>query len=318
MKLVAPRSMKTFLDGRLSPGVDAVYAADSAEALAAAPDAEIGWFDVPPFSAARATIAAAPRLRWVSTMLAGLDYLPLGLLSERGAVVTNGAGLHAIPCAEYVLMGMLAAAKNYPQIVRAQDRCEWLKTPPGVVELADSTALIVGYGQIGQTIAERLRAFGVTVTGVRRRSGRDGGGDDLAVIGADAWRDRLGEFDWVILAAPATGETAKMIGAEELSRMKPGARLVNVARGALVDQPALVAALHAGTLAGAVLDVTDPEPLPKDDPLWSAPGAIITMHLSGPSQTRLPERAAALFLENVHRFVEGRPLRNLVDLAAGY
>jgi phosphoglycerate dehydrogenase-like enzyme len=246
-------------------------------------------------------------------MLAGLDYLPLGLLGERGVVVTNGAGLHAIPCAEYVLMGMLAAAKNYLQIARAQDRGEWLKTPPGVIELADSTALIIGYGQIGQAIAERLRAFGVAVTGVRRR-----GGDDPAVIGADAWRARLSEFDWVILAAPATGETAKMIGAEELSRMKPGARLVNVARGALVDQPALVAALQAGTLAGAVLDVTDPEPLPKGDPPWGVPGAIITMHLSGPSQTRLPERAAALFLDNVHRFVEGRPLRNRVDLAAGY
>jgi phosphoglycerate dehydrogenase-like enzyme len=305
--------MQTLLDGRLPPGVDAVYVASAAEALAEAPEAEIGWFDVPPFSAARDSVAAAPRLRWVSTMLAGLDYLPLGLLGERGVMVTNGAGLHAIPCAEYVLMGMLAAAKNYLQIARAQDRGEWLKTPPGVIELADSTALIIGYGQIGQAIAERLRAFGVAVTGVRRRAG-----DDPAVIGADAWRGRLGEFDWVILAAPATGETAKMIGAEELSRMKPGARLVNVARGALVDQPALVAALQAGTLAGAVLDVTDPEPLPKGDPLWGVPGAIITMHLSGPSQTRLPERAAALFLDNVHRFVEGRPLRNQVDLKAGY
>ena len=100
--------------------------------------------------------------------------------------------------------------------------------------------------------------------------------------------------------------------------MKPGARLVNIARGVLLDQPALVAALQAGTLGGAVLDVTDPEPLPPGDPLWSAPNTIITMHLSGPAQTRLPERAAELFLDNVQRFVDGRPLRNRVDLVAGY
>ena len=127
MKLVAPRHMQAFLDGRLPAGVEAVYVGNSAETLAAAPDAQIGWFDIPPFSAIRDAAIAAPRLRWLSTMFAGLDHLPLDLLGERGVTVTNGAGLHAIPCAEYVLTGMLAAAKNFPQIVRAQDRGEWLR-----------------------------------------------------------------------------------------------------------------------------------------------------------------------------------------------
>jgi phosphoglycerate dehydrogenase-like enzyme len=164
---------------------------------------------------------------------------------------------------------------------------------------------------IGRLIGERLKAFGVGVTGVRRSPDPD-------CIGPDAWRGRLGEFDWVVLAAPSTSETQAMIGAEELAAMKPSAWLINIARGNMIEEAPLLDALHSRTIAGAFLDPTDPEPLPADHPLWSAPNCMITMHLSGRSQTKMFARAAALFLDNLEAFRAGRPLRNVADLDAGY
>jgi len=144
------------------------------------------------------------------------------------------------------------------------------------------------------------------------RSGRDG------TIGPGAWRRRLGDFDWIVIAAPATGETQALIGAAELAAMKPTAWLVNIARGDLIDKAALVAALKAGTIGGAFLDTVSPEPLPPDDPLWDAPNCLHSMHLSGRSQTSMMRRAAALFVDNLAAYCAGRPMRNLVDLRAGY
>ena len=137
-------------------------------------------------------------------------------------------------------------------------------------------------------------------------------------IGPDAWRAQLGDFDWVILAAPSTDATQAMIGPEELQRMKPTAWLINIARGDMIDDDALIAALTDGTIAGAVLDPTNPEPLPADHTLWSTPNAIVTMHLSGRSQTTMFARGAALFLDNLAAFLAGRPMKNIADLDAGY
>ena len=134
----------------------------------------------------------------------------------------------------------------------------------------------------------------------------------------DQWRSRLGEFDWIFLAAPATSESRHLIGAAELKAMKPSAWLINVGRGDLIDQAALIEALEKRRIGGAFLDTVSPEPLPPDDPLWTAPNALLSMHLSGRSQTKMFTRATALFVENLKAFVEGRPLRNEVDLAAGY
>jgi phosphoglycerate dehydrogenase-like enzyme len=196
-------------------------------------------------------------------------------------------------------------------VVRAHDRHEWPKDAPGKVELLDTRALIVGMGAIGKLIAARLEAFGVEVTGVTR-SGRDG------TLTPDQWQDRIGDFDWVILAAPSTDETKAMVGAAELARMKPSAWLINIARGDMIDEEALLAALHGRKIAGAFLDPTHPEPLPADHPLWSAPNCIVTMHLSGRSQTKMFQRAAALFLRNLDAFVNDRPMENVVDLVLGY
>ena len=156
-----------------------------------------------------------------------------------------------------------------------------------------------------------LSAFDVEVTKVRRSPGE-------GVLTPDQWRARLGEFDWVILAVPATAETDGMIGASELAAMKPSAVLVNIARGSVVDQDALVAALNQQKLGGAFLDVTTPEPLPAGHPLWSMPNVHVTMHLSGRAQSRMFQRAGARFLENLARFHRGEALTPQVDFALGY
>lgn len=274
-------------------------------------DADIAWVDMMRPEWTGEAAAAGKRLKWLSTIYAGIDAFDVGLLKARGTILTNGVGINAIAVAEYAVMGMLAAAKRFDQVVRIADRREWPADAPGKVELHGTRALIVGYGTIGRMIGDRLAAFGVDVTGVTR-SGRDG------TLTPDQWRERIGEFDWIVLAAPSTGDTHALIGAEELAAMKPGAWLVNVARGDMVDQPALIEALEKRRIAGAFLDVVDPEPLPADHPLWTAPNLIHSMHLSGRSQTKMFMRAAALFLENVRAFVEGRPMQNVVDLDAGY
>lgn len=312
MRAVLPALARPLLEPRLPADLDVAWFATPAEANAAMADAEIAWADMQPTSlVAEALRRSGPRLRWVSTIYAGLDAFPLDLLRERGVIVTNGAGINAVAVAEYAVLGVLAAAKRFDQVVRAQDRREWLRDSPGKLELTDTRALVIGYGAIGRLIGDRLRAFGVEVTGVTR-SGVEG------TLGPDAWRARLEEFDWVILAAPSTPETRAMIGVAELAAFRPGAWLVNVARGDMVDQDALLDALRVGRIGGAVLDTVDPEPLPPDHPLWSAPNCMTTMHLSGRSQTRMFQRAAALFLDNLAAYRDGRPMKNMVNLEAGY
>lgn len=311
MKAVLPALARALVEPHLPSGLDIAWIATRAEAVAAMADADIGWVDLYPHGLTEEAVAAAPALKWLFTAIAGLDSLDLAALARQGTIVTNGAGINAVAVAEYAVLGMLAAAKRYDAVVRLADRHAWPDQPPGRTELFESAALVIGYGAIGRLIGARLAAFGVAVTGVTR-SGRDG------TLTPDAWRARLAAFDWVILAAPATDATQAMIGADELAAMKPGAWLVNVARGEMVDQQALLAALAAGRIGGAFLDTVTPEPLPPDHPLWSAPNVLHSMHLSGRSQTRMFARAAALFLRNLDAFLAGTPMENVVDLAAGY
>ncbi len=311
MKAVLPTLARRLIEPQLPAGLDIAWVTTPDEAIKRIADAEIAWVDLAPRGLCGEAVAAGTRLRWLFTAIAGIESLPLAQLRSQGTVLTNGAGILSAAVADYAVLGILAAAKRFDEVVRARDRHEWPLVAPGRVELADTAALIIGQGAIGRAIAARLRAFGVAVTGVTR-SGRDG------TLAPDAWRERLGEFDWIVLAAPSTGDTRAMIGASELAAVKRGAWLVNIARGDMVDQDALLAALASGPLAGAVLDVTDPEPLPADHSLWRAPNAIITMHLSGRSQSRMFHRAAALFLRNLAAFQAGRPMENMVDLHAGY
>ena len=303
--------IRPLIEPRLPGWVEAEWFTTPAELLALAPRAEIGWFDLWAAEDMVPAIEAAAGLRWLNTVYTGVDWMPQATLIQRGVTVTNGKGINAVTIAEWVVMGMLNVAKGYDQIVRARDRREWLTAPPGRRELLGSRALLLGYGAIGQLVEARLLAFGVEVAKVRRSPG-------AGVLGPDAWRARLGEFDWVILALPGTAETDGMIGAAELAAMKRDAVLINVGRGNAVDQPALTAALADQRIAAAVLDVTNPEPLPADDPLWGLPNALITMHLSGQAQTRGFERGAERFLANLERWHRGELLEHRVDLARGY
>jgi len=311
MKAVLPALARPLIETGLPPEIEPHWFASQAEAAAMVADADIAWVDMMRPEWTGEAAAAGARLKWLSTIYAGIDAFDVGLLKARGTILTNGVGINAIAVAEYAVMGILAAAKRFDQVVRMADRREWPADAPGKNELYETRALIVGYGTIGRMIGDRLAAFGVDVTGVTR-SGRDG------TLTPDQWRERIGDYDWIVLAAPSTGETHALIGAVELAAMKPGAWLINVARGDMVDQPALIEALEKRRIAGAFLDVVDPEPLPEDHPLWTAPNVIHSMHLSGRSQTRMFMRAAALFLENARAFVEGRPMKNVVDLDAGY
>lgn len=299
------------LEGRLPDWIEPRFFRSADELFELAPHAEIGWFDLYQPGGMDKAIRLATKLKWLNSVYSGVDFFPLDVLRERGVILTNGTGINAITIAEYVVMGMLTVAKGYREVVRSQDRREWLLDSPGKMELAGSRALILGYGAIGQQVDRMLQGFDVDVVKVRR-SGGDG------ALGPDEWRALLGTFDWVVLAVPATPETDGMIGAAEIAAMKPGSTLVNVARGAVVDQEALIAGLNVGRPGHAFLDVVTPEPLPPEHPLWSVPNAHVTSHLSGRAQTRMFERSVTRFLENLPRFRRGEPLQPQVDLSLGY
>lgn len=303
--------IRPLLEPQLSDDLDVRWFMTVEEAQEAVKDAEIGWFDMNDQAAMAQTLRAAENLKWLNSIYAGLDFLPMDVLIERGITVTNGAGINAITIAEYVVMGMLNIAKGYRDVVRAQDRREWLLDSPGKRELAGSKALLLGYGAIGKLIKPRLEAFDVDVTVVRRSAGE-------GVLTPDQWRGKLGEFDWIILAVPATAETENMIGASELAAMKNDAILINIARGTVVDQPALVEALERKNIGSAFLDVTTPEPLPEDHPLWALDNAHISMHLSGRAQSQMFIRSATRFLENLAKYRAGEPIGPVFDPKLGY
>ena len=303
--------IRPLLEPRLPQGLDVRWFMSHEEALEAVKGAEIGWFDSNSKEDMVKSLMAATDLKWLNSIYAGLDFLPMDVLAERGITVTNGAGINAITIAEYVVMGMLNIAKGYREVVRAQDRHEWLLDSPGKRELAGSKALLLGYGAIGKLIEPRLKAFDVDVSVVRRTPGEN-------TLGPTEWRARLGEFDWVILAVPATPETDGMIAADELAAMKSDAVIVNIARGAVIDQPALVEALTSKSIGAAFLDVTTPEPLPADHPLWSLPNAHVTMHLSGRAQDKMFLRSADRFLENLAKYLKGEPVAPVFDPRLGY
>lgn len=303
--------IRPILEPHLPSGLDVRWFVTKEEALGAVAEAEIGWFDMYDQQAMAETLRAARKLKWLNSIYAGLDFLPMDVLAERGITVTNGVGINAVTIAEYILMGMLNVAKGYREVMRAAERREWLLDSPGKRELAGTKALLLGYGAIGQLIKPRLEAFEVAVS-VVRRSGGEG------TLRPEEWRARLGEFDWVILVVPATPETHGMIGAAELAAMKRDAVLLNFARGSVIDQPALVEALEKKTIGGAFLDVTTPEPLPADHPLWALDNAHISMHLSGRAQDKMFVRSAERFLDNLDKYLKGEPLAPIFDPVKGY
>lgn len=308
---VLPAYLQPLIESRLPDWAEPHWWNTPQELEALAPLAEIGWFDVHVKAPALRAIASANRLRWLSSAYAGVDWMPLDDLHRRGVQLTGGSGLTAGAVAEFAVMGMLAIAKDYRAVVRAQDAHHWLAQPPGTRELAGSRALVLGYGKIGQAIGRMLAGFGVEAVPVRSQS-------SAGALGPDEWRGQIGTFDWIVLALPGTADTCGIIGAAELAAMKPDAVLINFARADCVDQNALIAALKDRQIAAAMLDLTDPEPLPPDHPLWQVENAHITMHLSGMPTPASRQRAAERFLLNCGRFAAGQPLEAQVDLLRGY
>lgn len=259
----------------------------------------------------------APRLRWIHVSSAGVDDLLGNAAFESGRItVTNSSGVSAISIGEYILGAMLMLAKRQPRFVRQQTEHHWQRHR--TAELAGKTFGIVGLGAIGEAAARRARAFEMRLLAIRR-SISEPSSDDLIdrLLPPGSLPELLRESDYVALTVPLTPETDGLIGEAELRQMKPSACLINISRGQVIDQDALVQALQEGWIAGAALDVSDPEPLPAESPLWDLEQVIITPHISGVAE-RQNERITAIFCDNLRRYVAGQPLRNLVDPRRGY
>ena len=291
----------------------------SDEALAAVRDAEayVG------FGLPRGILLAAPRLRWAHSAAAGVASALHPELGARGVLLTNSAGVHGPPMAEYVLGGVLHFLRGFDVAVRRQAAAEWdRETFVGAGhtarELGECRALVVGAGGIGTAVARALGAHGVRCTGVRRRPQLGAPEGFERVVGPDALDAELPGADLLVLCTPLTAETRALMSAERLDRLPGGAIVVNVGRGALVDEAALAERLRRGTLRGAVLDVFQQEPLPADSPLWGLERTLVTPHVSAVSPRRFWERELALILDDWARYDQGAPLLNLVDAGAGY
>jgi phosphoglycerate dehydrogenase-like enzyme len=263
----------------------------------------------------------ARELQWIHSTAAGVAQLMYPELRQSGITVSNASGIFSVPMAEHTMGLILAMARNFPDSVRYQDQSQWSvqalwDRPQHLTEINGSVLLIVGYGSIGRELARRAKAFDMKVWGVTR----SGQGDrTYAEKIFPAWQlnEALPPADYVVIAAPETSETKHLIGAQQLARMKRGARLINVARGSLLDEAALLGALQSGALGGAALDVTGVEPLPPESPLWRAPNLFITPHTSAISE-RLWLRETELFLELLEQWFSGKELSNRVDFSRGY
>jgi phosphoglycerate dehydrogenase-like enzyme len=303
----------------------------SVEGLADGPvdDVEVmlrGWLSSDAFDR---ILVRAPNLAWVHSATSGVERALTPAARERGVVVTNARGVFSRPIAEYVMMMILSVSRRLPQLLELQRERTW--QPLEGPELRDVTVGIVGLGSIGRAVGTLATAFGCRVVAVRRRSeagSTSGSGateDDGAlgelrldrVGGPETLSELLGESDFIVLAAPLTPETEDMINETTLAQVKPGAWLINVARGRLIDEYALLRALRDGPLGGAVLDTFRDEPLPPTSSFYDLPNVIVTPHTSW-SSGRVLDRSVELFSDNLRRFATGEPLLNVVDPAAGY
>jgi phosphoglycerate dehydrogenase-like enzyme len=301
-----------------------VQAADEAEALAAIADADALFGYLTP-----AMLRAAGKLRWAQAPTASMEKYLYPELAASSVIVTNMRGIFGDVIADHVLGLILCFAKNLHIYLRQQQRGIWhmLGRPEGelpgyggpgevhpsdraAITVADCTLAIVGMGGIGVEIARRGLVCGMRVLAVDPRA--TAAPDDVTLLRPDRLNAVLGESDFVVIAAPHTPETFKLFNRERIRRMKPTAYLINVGRGVIVDLADLTAALKAGEIAGAGLDVFEIEPLPQGHPLWQMENVIITPHCAAASP-RVPERHMETLLDNLRRFATGQPLRNVVD-----
>lgn len=261
----------------------------------------------------------APGLRWFHAGSAGVEHLELGALRDRQVMLTNSRGVSAPNMAEHALGMMVALARRFPRLMREQAAHSWRDedTHREVRELGGATVLVIGTGEIGSQVASRAAAFGMRVEGLRRRAHAEIPPNFSRIWTQDELGKALAGADHVVVTLPDTPGTRNLLDAAAFAACKPGAMIYNVGRGAVIDTEALVSALQSGHLGGAGLDVTEPEPLPVDSPLWDLENVLITAHTSGASP-RYWERQEALISDNIARFLVGRPLRNVVDFEHAY
>jgi phosphoglycerate dehydrogenase-like enzyme len=291
----------------------------SDEVMEAIRDAEVYYgFGIP-----RLLFLEAQKLRWVHSAAAGVVTSLHQEMIDSDVVLTNSAGIHAIPIAEYIVAGVLHFLRGFDMVIDQQRRTEWNKQPfvkmDSVLREMDTVrALIIGVGGLGGATAERLTALGAKCTGVRRRVGLGTPPGFDRITSLDQIDAELPKHNVVVLAAPLTPETKDLLTAERLDLLPPETIIVNVARGAQLDEGALVERLVSGRLRAAVLDVFRQEPLPPDHPFWGLRQVLLSPHISPVSPGRFWPRQLDLFLDNWRRYSKGEPLRNLVDKRAGY
>jgi phosphoglycerate dehydrogenase-like enzyme len=299
------------------PDVRFLHARNLAESLELAPSAEVAFAG----ELHRHTFAAARALRWVHSPAAGIGGMLYPALVTSPVVLTNSRGMHAETIAEHVIAVSLALLRQLPIAVRRQAERRWaqdeLSLPPGIRRIAGLRVGLVGLGAIGLAVARVMSALGAEVHATRRRARADRPAFVASIVPSDRLHDLLRASDIVVLAAPQTNETRGLIGAAELAVMKADAILVNVARGRLVDEAALIAALQTGPPGAAALDVFEHEPLDPDSRLWTLPNVLLTPHVSG-WRNDYWDAAIDLFSDNLRRYLAGEPLLNVVDKKAGY
>jgi phosphoglycerate dehydrogenase-like enzyme len=285
---------------------------DEEEFLAMLAEAEV-LYDFPP-GHVRDLMEVAPNLCWVQGSMAGAGEVAkkAGLL-ETDVVVTTASGVYSGPLAEFVVMALLQHVKNLDRLRRDRAEKAWRQTHTDTLE--GKTLCIVGMGNIGRAIAERVRPFGTRVVGVKRTVRADDPAwrraDEL--YSTDRLHDALGEADYVAVTLPGTPQTQHLVDAGAIGAMKPGAYFVNVGRGTVVDEGALVKALESGHLSGAALDVFEVEPLPEESQLWELHNVIVSPHATDMVPSIINKRQTDLFCENLHRYLDGEPLVNALD-----
>jgi phosphoglycerate dehydrogenase-like enzyme len=273
------------------------------------------------FSLRPEQFALVRKLKWLHSTAAGVGQLMYPELRNSGIEVTNASGVHRVPMAEHILGTLIALARRFPDCFRYQQQARWAQqelwnAPVRPRELRGQILLFIGFGAIGREVAKMIGPLGMRVWAVTH-SGRAEEGLAENVFPASKLDEALPQADFVVLAAPETPKTRKMIGAREFALMKPSAYFLNVSRGALVDEPALISALAEHKIAGAALDVASQEPLPPENPLWKLDNLFITPHMSAASE-HLWERQTDLLMENLERWFAGDQLLNRVDLNRGY
>lgn len=274
------------------------------------------------FGLPREAFRRAEELCWIHTAAAGVSGILYPELRESDVILTNAAGVYAPPMAEHALAGILHFTRGLDLAVAARGRGEWARDRIAgegspVRELAGRCVGVVGYGGAGRAVGRRARALGLRVWGLRRRPSGEPPGEVERMLGPEALPELAREADYLVLCLPETPETRGLVDGEVLSALGPDGVLVNLARGEVVEEGALVRALEARTLRGAVLDVFREEPLPPSSPFWALENVLITPHVSGVS-SRVWERQSELILENVRRYLDGQTLRNVVDKERGY